>query len=717
MLGWQDNTPLKEVLPAKEATAITKALDVRTVGELLLHIPRAYSRHGSGVNVEDAQDGDVVTCVGEVIWAQSSYTSTGKLVHKIVISDGHNTIAASFFQQKLPQRQLREGVHAMFSGKLKFFRDTPQISHPSYIVIPREVAAGDGGPEALKKAKLRANGNLKNLANYGSIEALEQLLSELDYLPVYPARKGVTSWRLLGAVDATLKQLPTQPEPLDQVPDGMISFDEMLRQIHQPNQDGPRAAIARFKFNEALSLALVMALRAADAHQRPSQPLPPTANGRVTQLIDHLPYQLTRGQQQVIREISEDLSGTHPMNRLLQGEVGSGKTVVSLVAMLQAVDAGAQAAFMAPTEVLAVQHARSTTAALEDAGIDLKVVTLTGSLPVPEKRQALLDIVSGEAHIVIGTHALIQDSVNFFNLGLVVVDEQHRFGVEQRDHLRSQGPDGLAPHLLVMTATPIPRTIAMTTFGDLSESRLSELPGGRRPISTAVVPGNRPTWVARAWERIREEVGAGRQAFVVCPRISGEGGVEEVYEQLAYEIFPDLKVTMVHGKMHPADKDEQMSAFARGEIDIMVATTVIEVGIDVPNATVMYVREAENFGVSQLHQLRGRVGRGNHASLCLLHTDSPEDSPAFQRLSRIAATTDGFELAELDLLDRQEGDVLGTDQSGSHKRVRLLSLVEDGAIIEHASNYARELVVRNRALAEQLVSDVALDSREFIEKA
>ncbi|APT84645.1 ATP-dependent DNA helicase RecG [Corynebacterium aquilae] len=711
MLGYTDDTPLKDLIPATVRSSLTKALGVKTVGELLLHYPRDYSHHGQGVNIDNAQDGDTVTCIGTVTWAKSSYTSTGKRMHKIVISDGTNQIPATFFQAKLPSIQLQVGVRAMFSGKAKTFQDTVQISHPSYVVIP------DPNEQSPRRKKSFATGNLRHLTAFGTAEELQELLSALEYIPVYPAKKGITSWAMLGAVNAVLDHMPAIPEPLDEPPADMVSFDEALRGIHQPDERGPEPFRTRIKYNEALSLALVMALRRADASAARAPQCPRKRQGARATLLNGLPFDLTGGQKSVAATIAKDMAGVTPMNRLLQGEVGSGKTILAVAAMCQAADAGCQSALLAPTEVLATQHARSIKHTLEQAGVDLNVTLLLGGQTAAERQQALLDIVTGTADIVVGTHALIQDSVEFFNLGLAIVDEQHRFGVEQRDYLRGSGSGGKTPHLLVMTATPIPRTIAMTTFGDLAISTLKELPGGRRPISTAVVPEAKPAWVQRALARIAEEIDAGHQAYIVCPRIDGEGGVLDFYEQLHNGPLGRYNIDILHGRMKADHKEQAMHAFATGATDILVSTTVIEVGIDVANATVMYIREADNFGVSQLHQLRGRVGRGGHPGLCLLHTTAEPESPSYKRLEAVAATTDGFQLAEVDLRTRQEGDVLGTAQSGTHKRVRLLSLVDDTALIARAAADADALVARNRELAVALVSDVELEAQEFIEKS
>uniref|UniRef100_UPI0018918EEA ATP-dependent DNA helicase RecG n=1 Tax=Dietzia sp. SYD-A1 TaxID=2780141 RepID=UPI0018918EEA len=454
----------------------------------------------------------------------------------------------------------------------------------------------------------------------------------------------------------------------------------------------------------------------------PASPVRP--DGVRAAMEARMPFELTAGQTAVLEEISADLALDEPMNRLLQGEVGSGKTIVGLLAMLQVVDAGRQCVMLAPTEVLATQHHRSLTAMLGDLGERgrlgaaeeaTRVVLLTGSMSTAERRAALLDIVTGEAGIVVGTHALIQDSVDFFDLGLVVVDEQHRFGVRQRDRLRAKGRDGTVPHLLVMTATPIPRTIAMTVFGDLEVSELDELPGGRRPISTSVVPArDKPRWVQRVWERVREEVEAGHRAYIVCARIDADTGdaangtsagddgrgsdrpplvaAVDLYEYLSTGPLAGLRLGLMHGRLPPEEKESTMGAFASGDLDVLVSTTVIEVGVDVPEATLMVVMDADRFGVSQLHQLRGRVGRGGLPGLCLLVTNSPEGGKSMERLGAVAATTDGFLLAQLDLVQRREGDVLGDAQSGALASLRLLSVVDDGEVIEIARRHAEEIL-------------------------
>ncbi|MGH3932578.1 MAG: ATP-dependent DNA helicase RecG, partial [Pseudonocardiaceae bacterium] len=510
----------------------------------------------------------------------------------------------------------------------------------------------------------------------------------------------------------------------------------------------------------AMAVQLTLAQRRQETALRPAPACPRRDGGLAAAFDAALPFTLTAEQCGVGELLATELAGAHPMNRLLQGEVGSGKTVVALRAMLQVIDAGRQAVLLAPTEVLAAQHARSLRDMLGEHGRAgelgcaeqaTRIALLTGSLPARARKQALLDAACGAAGIVVGTHALIQDRVSFADLGLVVVDEQHRFGVEQRDALRSRAADGGSPHVLVMTATPIPRTVAMTVYGDLEVSSLRELPPGRAPISTTVVPvGEKPAWLDRVWRRITEEVAAGRQAYVVCPRIGGEDAVSEdagaedaVAEETAedssdggrsplavLDLAPQLdegplaglRLAVLHGRLPGEDKDTIMRSFTAGKIDVLVATTVVEVGVDVPNATVMVIMDAQRFGISQLHQLRGRVGRGQHPGLCLLVTDSPDGTGARQRLDAVARTADGFELARLDLQLRREGDVLGAAQSGRRSGLRLLSLLRDEDLIGQARQAAQRLVEADPELTghpglASLAADLLDEDRApFLEK-
>lgn len=700
MLGFEDTRPLNLVIPLKQAKAIGKHLDIHTCGELLRHYPRRYLHYGTGADLAGVQPGDTLNVIGTVTATQQyrSDKQPKRPIYKVHVDDGRQVFLATFFGSHYAQRVLKESRRVMLTGKYDVFRNQPQLTHPDFVLLD--------GPT-------QATGSLKQLGHFGDIE---QIMSGREWLPLYPAVKNVSTWTIMGAVHKVLQTLPPIDEPLGFTPIGFLPLNSAVHQIHEPGTEGPERALQRLKYDEALSVALAMGVRRADAQARSATALPRVVGRDQDLLVQRLPFPLTAGQDQVVADITRDMAQTVPMSRLLQGEVGSGKTIVALIAMLQAVDNGAQCAFLAPTEVLVLQHARSMTRVLMNAGLPTRVVALTGSMTAAQKQEALLKIVSGEADIVVGTHALIQDGVEFFQLGLVVVDEQHRFGVEQRDALRAKAGQ-TTPHLLVMTATPIPRTIAMTVFGDLTVSTLRELPGGRKPIQSAVVPEFKPRWVARAWEKIREDVAAGHQAYVVCPRIEGEGGVLEVFSELSATEFEDLNVAVLHGRMKGEEKDEVMADFAAGGVDVLVATTVIEVGVDVPNATVMMVRESEHFGVSQLHQLRGRVGRGGNQSLCLFHTLAEEGTPSFERVSQVAATTDGFALAELDLLNRREGDVLGRQQSGRHRTLKLLNLVEDFELVRRAYDDAERLVADNLEYARAATSHFVAEDFEYLDKS
>ena len=700
MLGFEDTRPLNLVIPLKQAKAIGKHLDIHTCGELLRHYPRRYLHYGTGADLSGIRPGDTINVIGTVVGTEqfTSKKQPKRPIYKVHVDDGRQVFLAAFFGSHYAQRVLKEGRRVMLTGKYDVFRNQPQLPHPDFVLLD--------GPT-------QATGALRQLGHFGDIE---QIMSGREWLPIYPAVKNVSTWTIMGAVHAVLKELPPIDEPLGFTPIGFLPLNSAVHQIHEPGPPGPARALERLKYDEALSVALAMGVRRADAEARSAKALPHVKGRDQDLLVQRLPFPLTAGQNEVVAEITGDMARTVPMSRLLQGEVGSGKTIVALIAMLQAVDNGAQCAFLAPTEVLVLQHARSMTKVLMNAGLPTRVVALTGSMTAAQKQDALLKIVTGEADIVVGTHALIQDGVEFFRLGLVVVDEQHRFGVEQRDALRAKAGDE-TPHLLVMTATPIPRTIAMTVFGDLTVSTLRELPGGRKPIQSAVVPEFKPRWVARAWEKIREEVAAGHQAYVVCPRIDGEGGVLEVFAELASTELEGLNVAFLHGRMKGEEKDTVMADFAAGGVDVLVATTVIEVGVDVPNATVIMVRESEHFGVSQLHQLRGRVGRGGNQSLCLFHTQAEEGTPSFERVSQVASTTDGFALAELDLLNRREGDVLGTQQSGMHRTLKLLNLVEDFELVRRAYDDAARLVADNLEFARAATADFIPEDFEYLDKS
>jgi ATP-dependent DNA helicase RecG len=631
---------------------------------------------------------------------------------EVTITDGSGRLQLVFFGAGVhkPHKELLPGTRALFAGKVSVFNRRLQLAHPAY-----ELLRGDAE------------------------ETVETWAGAL--IPIYPATAKLESWKIGKAIQTVL---PSAQEAVDPLPDslrdgrGLVPLPEALLKIHRPHTKADiEDARSRLKWDEAFVLQVALARRRHADAQLPAVAREPKPDGLLTAFDARLPFTLTEGQQKVSKEIFDDLATEHPMHRLLQGEVGSGKTMVALRAMLAVVDAGGQAAMLAPTEVLAQQHHRSIVEMMGDlaeggmlGGSEhaTKVVLLTGSMGMAARRQALLDLVTADAGIVIGTHALIEDKVQFHDLGLVVVDEQHRFGVEQRDALRGKGKQ--PPHLLVMTATPIPRTVAMTVFGDLETSVLDQLPAGRSPIASHVVPAaDKPHFLSRAWERVREEVENGHQAYVVCPRIGDEEvdpkkkksaedeaekrpplAVLEVADQLAKGPLQGLRVEVLHGRMHPDDKDAVMRRFAAGETHVLVATTVIEVGVNVPNATAMVIMDADRFGVSQLHQLRGRVGRGSAAGLCLLVTEMPEASPARQRLNAVAATLDGFELSRIDLEQRREGDVLGQAQSGARTSLRMLAVIEDEEIIAEAREEAAAVVAADPELTNLPGLRTALDA-------
>ncbi|KAB3523302.1 DEAD/DEAH box helicase [Corynebacterium sp. zg254] len=726
MLGWIDRRPLGLLVSPDRARTLSGKPGLKTVYDLLTNYPRNYARMGDPTAMEPMEPGEMYTCVAEILHAQERENYSGRGPRRYItfsFSDGVVRLDSALFGNPAMHRSvLVPGSIVLLYGKLDIFNDRWQLKNPSYV----SMFPADG-------ARFGAYGPLKTIVDITGSEAEAQKILNRPWLPFYGRRSGTTTAELTGVVNQVLGQLDPIPEvlptgedapawPADPEGEQMIPLDTALRQIHQPPAEGPHAALFRLKFNEALSLQLVMALRRADATVRSgfAMAVSEDSDSARASMLAHLPYTLSPGQEHAVETISAALHSETPANLMLQGDVGAGKTIVALLAMLQAVDAGYQCAFIAPTEVLAAQHARTLVEllGLSPEGSRVGVTLLTGSQKTSERKAALLDIVSGQADIVVGTHALIQDTVEFFNLGLVVVDEQHRFGVRQRDFLRERSPADATPHMLVMTATPIPRTVAMTMFGDLEPVRLEGLPQGRGEVSTVVVPLGNPAWFRRIWTRMAEEAAVGHQAFVVVPKIEGEDGVEAWAERIRTTFAPQLQVGMVHGRMPAEDKDEIMQAFAAGEYDVLVATTVIEVGVDIPNATMMVVVDAENFGVSQLHQLRGRVGRGAADAVCLLVTGMEETSASYQRLIAVADTHDGFDLAELDLKQRTEGDVLGQRQSGSTaRRVDLLDLSEDGEIIEAARDYAQELVAWDAERARELVADIEIEDQEYIERA
>ncbi|QWF23965.1 ATP-dependent DNA helicase RecG [Nocardioides sp. LMS-CY] len=741
------DSPVATVLgdQKKKRDAIVERLGLRTVDDLLHHFPRRYLKTGELSRVERLHEGEMLTISGRLGKPQKrTYTDrrtrrTAYRVDTVVHAEGAS-LRMSFFAQSgriadWNVARLAEGREGIFLGKVGSFRGEWQLTNPQMVLF------GSGG---------------EDLAEL-SLETLRA------FYPIYPLTKGVDSWDIQKAIAFALSVVDDVadmlPEAIREQYD-LLDARRALAWIHAPDDYAEiTRAQRRFRFEEALVTQLVLARRRREVRALGARARTGDQGGLLAAFDARLPFELTAGQREVGEQVDADLAQDHPMNRLLQGEVGSGKTLVALRAMLRVVDSGGQAALLAPTEVLAQQHHRSITALLGDlaaggmlggAADATNVELLTGSMTKAQRTGPMSRIATGEAGIVIGTHALLEERVIFADLGLVVVDEQHRFGVEQRAALTDKA--GTPPHVLVMTATPIPRTVAMTVFGDLETSTLTELPAGRAPIQTNVVPlAEHPGWLGRVWERVREEVEKGHQAYVVCPRITGDeqeqgetdqvdlddednpvvpdaptGGlsaVEEVAAQLAEASLAGLRVERLHGRLPPDEKDRVMRAFAAGDVDVLVSTTVIEVGVDVANATAMVLLDAERFGVSQLHQLRGRVGRGGLPGLCLLVSRAEQGSAARERLDAVAATTDGFELSRVDLEQRREGDVLGKSQSGFRSGLQNLRVLRDEATIVQAREAANALLDADAdlTLAPDLATEVArLEASvqaDFIEKS
>ena len=693
-------TKLVDVVGDRTAKVLDTVFGYRTVSDLLHHYPRRYLVRGELSDIAELNEGDEVTVLAE-IYSSSSRKLQGRKgsILEVIVTDGSAKMSLTFFNQAWREKELRVGRQGLFAGKVGVFNGKRQLAHPDYEMVP------DGSDVDSAVADFAGK-----------------------FLPVYPASSKLPSWKIAQCVKLAIDSLDEVP---DFIPPHILekfnypSAQQALAQIHNPvDLDSAELSKARLTFDEAFLLQLLLLERRAELRALKTVARPVKSGGILEAFDRSLPWKLTPGQVEVSREIESDLAADVPMHRLLQGEVGSGKTVVALRAMLAVVDSGGQAALLAPTEVLAAQHLRTIEKLLGPlaqggmlGGVEnaTQVTLLTGSQNAASRKEALALAASGQAGIVIGTHALLSESVVFNDLGLIVVDEQHRFGVEQRDALKSKAVN--PPHLLVMTATPIPRTVAMTVFGDLDISTLRELPLGRQPITTHVVPTlEKPTFLDRAWERIREEVSQGHQAYIVAPRIAagssedadldflyGEqspdiASVEELAPKLHGGALKGLRIAPLHGRLTTDLKDATMQAFSAGEIDVLISTTVIEVGVDVPNATVMVIMDADRFGVSQLHQLRGRVGRGTSPGLCLLVSGAPIETPARERLEAVSKTQDGFELSRIDLEQRREGDVLGATQSGARSHLRLLRVLRDEGLIEEARNVAAELLESDSSL-------------------
>lgn len=718
------DSSLDDALGAATAKTLGRAFSMRTVGDLLSHYPRRYADPGELTPIRELPIGETVTIVAEVL--SSSFrrmrNRQGAMVD-VVIGDGIGRMSLMFFAKNIGQAEWRSndlavGRRGVFSGKVGEFNGVTQFAHPEYELF-------DDEDSARRSADARA----------------------AVPIPIYPATSTIQTWQIARFIGRVLDDLVEAPDPLPEsvrIREELLTARDALEKIHRPaTRNDIDPAVRTLRMHEALTLQTALlqqrdAVRSLSATPRPSQP-----GGLLERFDAGLPYTLTPDQQSVGVQVAADLVGAWPMNRLVQGEVGSGKTLVALRAMLQVAESGGQAALIAPTEVLAGQHLRSITKMLgRDLAPLVMPTLLTGQMPAAERRKAALRVASGQALIVVGTHALLGEKTTFADLGLVVVDEQHRFGVEQREALRAKGS---SPHALVLTATPIPRTVAMTVFGDLDTSVIRTMPAGRAGIETFVAPlAEHPGWFNRVWERAAEEIAQGRQVFAVCAAIdttkkTGEAGeqsllapegaagprwgVVQLDEALStHPTLGGLRRAVLHGRMPSDEKDAVMQAFARGEIDLLIATTVIEVGVDVPNASTMIVLDADRFGVSQLHQLRGRVGRGGVPGLCLLVTEAESDSVARERVDAVAATLDGFALAEVDLELRGEGDVLGAAQAGVRSSLKLLRVVKDAGLIVRARELGEEILLddpdlaRHEGLREAISRRVSDEDRAALAK-
>ena len=708
------------VVGDRTAKVLETTFGIKSIGDLMRHYPRRYMVRGELSDISALHEGDETTILAQV-YSASTRPMRGRKgsMLEVVVTDGTDKLSLTFFNQAWREKDLKVGRQGLFAGKVGVFNNKKQLSHPDYEMIP------DGSDVD---------------------SAVEGFAGK--YLPVYPASAKLPSWKIsqcaqlaIGSLEEISDFLPTPIREKHNYP----SLHQALVQLHQPaDLDHAELSRERLTFDEAFLLQSLLVMRRIELKKLNSTSRKRISGGLLDAFDATLPFELTAGQVAVCKEIETDLSQPHPMHRLLQGEVGSGKTIVALRAMLAVVDSGGQAALLAPTEVLAAQHLRTIQKLLGELGQGgmlggsekaTQITLITGSQNAAARKEALAMAATGTAGIVIGTHALLGQKVGFKDLGLIVVDEQHRFGVEQRDALKEKAV--LPPHLLVMTATPIPRTVAMTVFGDLDVSTLRELPLGRQPITTHVIPvKEKPSFLERAWQRINEEVAQGHQAYIVAPRISADSdanadidflfgeesseitSVEELAPTLHAGPLKGLKIAILHGRLASDEKDATMQAFTKGDIDVLVSTTVIEVGVDVPNATIMVIMDADRFGVSQLHQLRGRVGRGTSPGLCLLVTQCEEETPARERLNAVAGTLDGFELSRIDLEQRREGDVLGASQSGTQSHLRLLRVLRDEALIEQARDDAESLIATDNDLSDypalraelaQLQRDQAVD--------
>ncbi len=718
---------LAAVVGDRTAKLLDKQLEIRTVGDLLSHYPRRYVKRGELSRLDALPLETDVTIVAEVLRATSRGLRARRgTMQEVLISDGTGTLSLVFFNQPFLTDEknanaLVPGRRGLFSGRVKLYNGMRQLAHPQHQMFTeegQEPPDPEVDPEGAKRWE------------------------EIP-LPIYPATAALTTWKIEKAIELALASIGglEDPMPLEVCRIAhLMGYEAAIRRIHRPAHDGDWVQAKRtLRFHEAFLLQTALLQRRAVRAMFAATPRRPAQGGYLARFDARLPFELTDDQKTVGAEILADLAGEAPMHRLLQGEVASGKTLVALRAMLAVAESGGQSALLAPTEVLAAQHLRSIAKILgPDLSAELMPTLVTGQMGIAARRKAALQIITGRAKIVVGTHALLSDTTEFEDLGLVVVDEQHRFGVEQREVLRRKGS---APHTLVMTATPIPRTVAMTVFGDLETSTIRGLPAGRAPITSHVVPlAEKPRWLPNVWRRAGEEIEQGRQGYVICPAI---GADDDEGDLLAVEdgavpratvvgVLADLRtqpalagrrIEALTGRMSGEEKEAVMTAFADGRIDLLVATTVVEVGVDVANATFMVVLDADRFGVSQLHQLRGRVGRGGLPGLCLLVTHAEAGTPALERVEAVAATTDGFALAQTDLELRREGDVLGASQSGGRSQLKLLRVTRDGELIELARETAAAILAEDPALDAYPVLRAAIErtsdeeSRAFLDKS
>jgi ATP-dependent DNA helicase RecG len=686
----------------KLAGRLDEAFGIRTVRDLLEHYPRRYHDAGEVLDLGDVEEGAPATLLGEVLdWSTRRVPPRGKRSRALDLAEGRVRQASgavftvTFFNQRWRASTLPPGTVAAFSGTVKRFRRELQLPSPDVQVLGK-VGSGTDAASAAER------------------------LDHQRLLAVYRATDGLPSFKLNELVDAALEALPPLedwlPEEL-RAAQGLRPLDEAVRAIHAPaDQPDRRSARRRLAFDELFSLQLGLQWRRrqleADTVGLDNAPVP---DGWASRFLAALPFPPTGAQTRAMEGLGHDLGAPRPMHRLLQGDVGSGKTVVAVWTMLCAVDRGRQAALMVPTEVLADQHLRTLTELLAPLGVNvldgLRVAALTSSTSTTERRRILSELLTGELDLIVGTHALLEEGVRFADLGVVVIDEQHRFGVSQRVQLKEKsapldGDTPTSPDVLVMTATPIPRSLALTLYGDLDVTVLDELPPGREPITTQLITPDQAHRRGRLEAFIRTEVAAGRRAYVVCPfveeseQLPGRGAVEE-HRRLAAEVFPELDVVLVHGRLSSADKESAMSAFRTGDAQVLVSTTVIEVGVDVPEATIMVIEDAERFGISQLHQLRGRVGRGGGRSFCVLFAgwSSELGDDALERLVAVAQTTDGFQLAETDLRIRGAGQLFGRAQSGLPDLI-LARVQEDVDLVAATRQLAARILDEDPGLAD-----------------